>query len=81
MRLIVTAMRAAVRVSIYQGDSLNVITDMMIVFVSSHNEVLLSLLHPEIADGLSAFPANVDVCEVFLRLAVLALLLGKTWQR
>ena len=81
MRLIVTAMRAAVRVSIYQGDSLNIITDMMIVFVSSHNEVLLSLLDPEIANGLRAFPANVDVCEVFLGLAVLALLLGKTWKR
>ena len=74
-----TSMRAAVWISIYQSDSLNIIADMMIVFISSHNEILLCLFDPEVSNGLGALSTNIDVCEILFGLAVLTLLVSQTW--
>ena len=76
-----TSMRTAVWISIYQSDSLNIIADMMIVFISSHNEILLCLLDPEVSNGLGALSTYIDVCEILFGLAVLTLLISQTWQR
>ena len=76
-----TSMRTAIWISIYQSDSLNIIADMMIVFISSHNEILLCLLDPEVSNWLGSLSTNIDVCEILFRLAVLTLLVSQTWQR
>lgn len=47
---------------------------MMIVFVSTHYQVLFGLLQAQITYRLCTVPRNVDVGEVFPRLTVILLL-------
>lgn len=63
-------------VSIYQCNPLNIVADMMIVLVSSHNEVFLGLLETEIPHRFRPLPTYVDVSEVLPRLTIQTLLVS-----
>ena len=63
------------RVSIDKCNSLNVITYMMIVFVSAHYQVLFGFFEAQVPNWLGPVPSDVDVGEVLARLAVRLLLL------
>ncbi len=69
-----------VRVSIDKCISLNVITYMMIVFVSAHYQVLFGFFKAQVPNRLGPVPSDVDVGEVLARLAVRLLLLRQTWE-
>lgn len=68
------------RVSIDKCNSLNVITYMMIVFVSAHYQVLFGFFEAQVPNRLGPVPSDVDVGEVLARLAVRLLLLRQTWE-
>jgi hypothetical protein len=76
-----TCILTRVGVSVNESDPLNIVTDMMIVFVSPHDEIFLSLFEAQVSDWLGALSANVDICKVFLRLTILALLVSETRER
>lgn len=76
----VSVIAASVRVSIDKCNPLNIVADMMIILVSTHNKVLLSLLEAEVPNWLGTFTTDVDVSKVLFRLTVRALLVSKAWQ-
>ena len=81
LRLMIPMRAAGVGVPINESDPLYVIANMMIILVSAHYEVFLGLLDAEVPDWFSALPTNVDVCEILLGLAMLALLVREARQR
>ena len=76
-----TCILPRVGVSINESDSLNIVTDMMIVLVSPHDEIFLGLFEAQVSDWLGSLPTDVDIGKVFLRLTVLALLVSETRER
>ena len=81
LRLMIPMRAAGVGVPINESDPLYVIANMMIILVSAHYEVFLGLLDAEVPDRFSSLPTYVDVCEILLGLAVLALLVREARQR
>ena len=51
-------------IPVYKCDPLYIIANMMIIFVSPHNQVLLGLLEPQVPHRLSTLPTYINVCEV-----------------
>ena len=76
---LMVAMTSSIRVSVYHCNSLDVITDMMVVFISSHNKIFLSFLKAEISYGFSTFSTYVYIGKIFSGLAIVALLVSETW--
>ena len=79
--LLMASILTRIGVSVDECDPLNIVTDMMIVLVSPHDEIFLGLLEAEVSDLLGALPADVDISKVFLRLTILALLVSETRER
>jgi hypothetical protein len=63
--LMIGIARSCIGIPVDQGNSLNVIANMMIVFVSSHNQVFLGLFKAQVTDRLGTLPADIDISKVF----------------
>lgn len=78
---LILSMLTTIRISINQSDSLDVIANMMIVFVTSHNQVFFSFLDPKVTNWLSSITRYVYIGQILFWLSICALLISKAWQR
>lgn len=63
---LMTCILPRIGVSVNESDPLNIVTDMMIVLVSPHDEIFLGLFEAQVSDWLGALPTDVDIGKVFL---------------
>lgn len=72
---------SSIGISIDQCNSLNVVANMVIIFVSPHNKIFLCLFKSQVADRFGTLSADIDICKVFPRLAIDTLLICKARKR
>lgn len=63
---LMTCVLPRVGVSINKSNPLNIVTDMMIVLVSPHDEIFLGFFEAQVSDWLGTLPTDVDIGKVFL---------------